>query len=114
MKQIFLNLLSNAVKFTPQGGQVMIGVSAADGRVTISVADTGVGIPADAIYRLGNPFVQIRNNAGTTQTGTGLGLALVRALTEMHDGTFRIESVEGRGTTVSITLPAVARETLAA
>jgi signal transduction histidine kinase len=114
MKQIFLNLLSNAVKFTPQGGQVMIGVIVADGRVTISVADTGVGIPADAIYRLGNPFVQIRNNAGTTQTGTGLGLALVRALTEMHDGAFRIESVEGRGTTVSISLPASKRETLAA
>ncbi|HEY2032657.1 MAG TPA: MASE1 domain-containing protein [Rhizomicrobium sp.] len=114
MKQIILNLLSNSIKFTPPAGQVVIGIFAADGRVTISVADTGIGIPADAIYRLGNPFVQIRNNAGTTQTGTGLGLALVRALTEMHHGTFRIESVEGRGTTVSISLPASSRETLAA
>lgn len=114
MKQILLNLLSNAVKFTPQGGHVTVSVSTADSRVTISVADTGVGIPADAIYRLGNPFVQIRNNAGTTQTGTGLGLALVRSLTEMHGGTFRIESAEGRGTTVSISLPAGAREMLAA
>ncbi|HSC60200.1 MAG TPA: ATP-binding protein, partial [Rhizomicrobium sp.] len=114
MKQILLNLLSNAVKFTPPGGHVTIGVAAADQRVTISVADTGIGIPADAIYRLGNPFVQIRNNAGTTQTGTGLGLALVRALTEMHDGTFRIESAEGRGTTVSVSIPACARGTLAA
>ena len=114
MKQILLNLLSNAVKFTPQGGQVVVKARETGSHTVLSVRDTGVGIPAEQIYRLGNPFVQIRNNAGTTQTGTGLGLALVRALTEMHDGTFRIESIEGEGTTVSISLPAYARETLAA
>jgi signal transduction histidine kinase len=114
MKQIFLNLLSNAVKFTPQGGSVSVNTQSSGGRVTLSVRDTGIGIPAEQIYGLGNPFVQVRNNAGTTQTGTGLGLALVRALTEMHDGTFRIESTEGQGTTVSISFPACARETLAA
>lgn len=114
MKQILLNLLSNAVKFTPQGGHVSVKIQAAGDHVTLSVQDTGVGIPAEQIYRLGNPFVQIRNNAGTSQTGTGLGLALVRALTEMHDGKFRIESVEGKGTTVCISLPAWGREVLAA
>ncbi|MGN6517291.1 MAG: ATP-binding protein [Rhizomicrobium sp.] len=114
MKQILLNLLSNAVKFTPAGGRVTVGAKQAGTRVVLSVSDTGVGIPADQIYRLGNPFVQIRNSAGTSQTGTGLGLALVRALAELHDGTFKIESVEGRGTTVSISLPTVARESLAA
>jgi signal transduction histidine kinase len=82
--------------------------------VTLSVSDTGIGIPAEQIYRLGNPFVQIRNTAGITQTGTGLGLALVRALTEMHDGKFRIDSVEGQGTTVSVSFPARTREMLAA
>jgi signal transduction histidine kinase len=114
MKQIFLNLLSNAVKFTPEGGRVCVTTQTEGDRVILSVRDTGIGIPAEQIYRLGNPFVQVRNNAGTTQTGTGLGLALVRALTEMHDGTFRIESIEGQGTTVSVSFPACARETLAA
>lgn len=114
MKQIFLNLLSNAVKFTPPGGRVSLKAQTAGDRVTLSVSDTGIGIPAEQIYRLGNPFVQIRNNAGTTQTGTGLGLALVRALTEMHDGTFRIDSVEGQGTTVSVSFPARTREMMAA
>ena len=114
MKQIMLNLLSNAVKFTPRGGQVVAKAVRSGDHVVLSVRDTGIGIPAEQIYRLGNPFIQIRNNAGTTQTGTGLGLALVRALTEMHDGVFRIESIEGEGTTVTISLPAYARETLAA
>jgi two-component system cell cycle sensor histidine kinase PleC len=114
MKQIFLNLLSNAVKFTPEGGRVTVNTESNGDQVILSVRDTGIGIPAEHIYRLGNPFVQIRNNAGTTQTGTGLGLALVRALTEMHDGSFRIESTEGQGTTVSVSFPIRARETLAA
>jgi signal transduction histidine kinase len=73
--------------------------------VSISVEDTGVGIPADQLYRLGNPFVQLRNNAGSTHEGTGLGLALVRSLAEMHGGQLRIESVEGRGTTVTVEIP---------
>jgi signal transduction histidine kinase len=114
MKQILLNLLSNAVKFTPRGGRVTVQAFSSGDHVILSVSDTGIGIPAEQIYRLGNPFIQIRNNAGTTQTGTGLGLALVRALTEMHDGAFRIESVEGQGTTVILTFPAYAREDIAA
>jgi two-component system cell cycle sensor histidine kinase PleC len=73
--------------------------------VLLSVEDTGVGIPADQLYRLGNPFVQLRNNAGSTHEGTGLGLALVRSLAEMHGGQLRIESVEGRGTTVTVEIP---------
>jgi len=114
MKQILLNLLSNAVKFTPEYGQVTAEVRYAENRVVLSVRDTGIGIPAEQIYRLGNPFVQVRNTAGTTQTGTGLGLALVRALTEMHQGKFRIESVEGEGTTVTLTFPRYEEENLAA
>jgi signal transduction histidine kinase len=114
VKQILLNLLSNAVKFTPEGGKVTVRISRTHDNVVLAVADTGIGIPAEQIYRLGNPFIQIRNNAGTTQTGTGLGLALVRALTEMHDGKFRIESVEGEGTTVTLTFPERDEEILAA
>ena len=105
VKQILLNLLSNAVKFTPAGGRVVTRAFHTGHMVSISVEDTGVGIPADQLYRLGNPFVQLRNNAGSTHEGTGLGLALVRSLAEMHGGQLRIESVEGRGTTVTVEIP---------
>lgn len=105
IKQILLNLLSNAVKFTPEGGRVITRAVQVGHTVSLSVEDTGVGIPADQLYRLGNPFVQLRNNAGSTHEGTGLGLALVRSLAEMHGGQLRIESVEGRGTTVTVEIP---------
>jgi signal transduction histidine kinase len=114
MKQILLNLLSNAIKFTPFGGKVIAKAEMTGGRVILSVRDTGIGIPQDQIYRLGNPFVQIRNNAGTSQNGTGLGLALVRSLAEMQDGTLKIESEEGLGTLVSVSFPAGEMATLAA
>jgi two-component system cell cycle sensor histidine kinase PleC len=104
VKQILLNLLSNAIKFTPEGGRVTIGVRGSDGICHLTVADTGIGIAAGELGRIGNPFVQLSNNSGR-HPGTGLGLALVRALAEMHGGTFRIESEEGSGTTVTVTLP---------
>ncbi len=113
MKQILLNLLSNAVKFTPSGGRIVVGARVEGGMLVLSVADTGVGIPSDQVSRLGNPFVQIRNSAGASHEGTGLGLALVRALAEVHSGRLAIESVQGKGTTVSVTLPLAREETLA-
>jgi two-component system cell cycle sensor histidine kinase PleC len=106
MRQILLNLLSNAIKFTPPGGRVVVRARIVDGELALSVKDTGIGIPADRIGDLGNPFVQIRNTAGETQKGTGLGLALVRSLAELHGGAMRIESATGRGTTITIHMPA--------
>ena len=108
VKQILLNLLSNAVKFTPAGGKVIVRVRADGGQCVLSVEDTGIGIPAGELGRIGNPFVQLSNNSGR-HPGTGLGLALVRSLTEMHAGVFKIESIEGQGTTVTVTLPLAAR-----
>jgi len=113
-KQILLNLLSNAIKFTPERGRVAVSVRSADGYCCLTVEDTGIGIAADELTRIGTPFVQLSNNPGR-HPGTGLGLALVRALAEMHGGSFRIESEEGIGTTVTIMLPlAVARPAAAA
>ena len=104
LKQILLNLLSNAIKFTPMGGVVAIAVSDEGAMCQLMVSDTGVGISASEIDRLGNPFVQLSNNAGN-HAGTGLGLALVRGLSEVHGGRMRIHSIEGQGTTVTILLP---------
>ena len=110
MKQILLNLLSNAVKFTPSGGKVVVRAISEGSDLVLSVSDTGIGIPADQIDRLGNPFVQVRNNVGASQEGTGLGLALVRALAEIHEGTLKIESVLQKGTTVSVRIPGLVTE----
>jgi signal transduction histidine kinase len=114
IKQIMLNLLSNAIKFTPADGRVTVAAKVCGNNLVLSVADTGIGIPSDQLYRLGNPFVQLRNNAGATQVGTGLGLALVRALAGLHRGTLRIESTEGQGTTASVEIPLDEAASLAA
>jgi PAS domain S-box-containing protein len=104
IKQIVLNLLSNAVKFTPRGGHVWTTATAESGRVILRVRDDGIGIPAEALPRLGRAFEQVTTDANIAKGGTGLGLALVRALAEKHDGSMTIESIEGEGTTVTINL----------
>ena len=114
IKQILLNLLSNAVKFTPAGGRVTVRLREQGGLVTLIVSDTGVGIPADQLALLGNPFVTLRSSVGASQEGTGLGLALARALTQLHGGTFKVESDEGQGTTVTVVIPVEQRKSLAA
>jgi two-component system cell cycle sensor histidine kinase PleC len=105
LKQILLNLLSNAVKFTEEGGVMVRARSVGDGGgVSITVADTGPGIPREYLPRLARPFEQV-HIAGASKGGTGLGLALTRALAEMHGGAMHIESELGRGTAVTVTLP---------
>jgi signal transduction histidine kinase len=105
VNQMLLNLLSNAVKFTLPGGRVWVRAVRRDSRLILTVEDDGVGIAEADLRRLGNPFVQVGNQAGILHAGTGLGLALVRALAEKHAGTMHIESEETVGTTVTIELP---------
>jgi PAS domain S-box-containing protein len=105
IKQVLLNLLTNAIKFTPPGGKVCIEVHPERDRVVVSVRDTGIGIPARDLPRLGNPFEQVCADPMLAKSGTGLGLALVRALVEKHGGQLRIESEEGIGTEVSVDFP---------
>jgi PAS domain S-box-containing protein len=102
VKQILLNLLSNAIKFTPRGGRVSIAVEEYEAKTRVVVRDTGIGIAADDLKRLGQPFEQARSNPFVSQGGTGLGLALIKALSESHGGGATIESIEGEGTTVSV------------
>ena len=109
VKQVLLNLLSNAVKFTPPGGKVVVSTWKARGRGYISVHDTGIGISADDLARLGNPFEQAKTDAMHAKGGTGLGLALVKALTEKHGGKFVMASEVGKGTTVVVDFPLAAR-----
>jgi signal transduction histidine kinase len=104
LRQILLNLLSNAVKFTPSGGLVRLSVASDGDWVRIAVSDTGVGIPAWALPRLGRPFEQVDNVLQRKRPGSGLGLALSRSLAELMGGKLVIESAEGRGTTVTLSL----------
>jgi PAS domain S-box-containing protein len=105
VKQILLNLVSNAVKFTLSGGHVVVRVTRDAENLRIAVADNGIGIPAEALPRLGKPFEQVSTDPAVAKGGTGLGLALVRALTDKHGGAMRIESEEGIGTAVTVELP---------
>jgi two-component system, cell cycle sensor histidine kinase PleC len=105
IKQILLNLVSNAVKFTPPGGRVAVRLRQVGGGVNIYVEDTGIGIPKEALAKLGRPFEQVENQFTKTHKGSGLGLAIARSLVEMHEGTMRIRSSVGIGTVVLVRLP---------
>ena len=106
LMQILLNLLSNAVKFTPAGGQVTVSAGCeSKGVLAIKVTDTGVGIAAENLAKALSPFGQIDNLLTREHPGTGLGLPLAKRLTELHGGTFAIESQVGRGTTITLRFP---------
>jgi PAS domain S-box-containing protein len=107
LRQIVLNLVSNAIKFTEAGGRVALRVAAAaDGRASIVVADTGIGMSADEIELALQPFRQVETHMERRHEGTGLGLPITKNLVELHGGELRIESEKGRGTTVIVLLPA--------
>ncbi len=106
VKQIALNLLSNALKFTPRGGGVTVTVHADGNVLELVVADTGVGIGAEDLLRLGRPYEQAGGPAQRA-AGTGLGLSLVRSFAELHGGQMEIESRLGEGTTVTVRLPVI-------
>lgn len=105
IRQVFLNILSNAVKFTPSGGHINVLGYQQDDSLVFVIADTGVGIPEEAIAKLGQPFEQVENQFTKTHAGSGLGLAISRSLVELHGGKLEITSKEGKGTTVTVTLP---------
>jgi two-component system cell cycle sensor histidine kinase PleC len=105
IKQVLINLLSNAIKFTPSGGTITLEAAVEDQVVVVSVTDTGHGIPAADLPRIGQPFEQSVKPDGKENEGTGLGLALSRRLVELHSGSLEIQSQEGAGTEVTVRLP---------
>jgi heavy metal sensor kinase len=112
IRQLILNLLTNAVKYTPSGGSVRMQLAPSDGRITLTVADTGVGIAPGDLPHIFDRFW--RADSARTRTGdragAGLGLAICKWIAEAHGGTIDVQSRPGRGTTFTVTLP---RETVA-
>jgi signal transduction histidine kinase len=109
MEQVIGNLISNAIKYSPQGGpiEVTIAEESAGQEALLTVRDHGIGIPAHELSQIFERFVQAENARTSGMEGTGLGLYLCRALIEQHEGRIWCESVEGRGSTFFVALPAV-------
>lgn len=103
--QVILNLLSNAVKFTPDGGSIRVSWHASPKTVSVVIADSGIGIPADKLARVFDPFVQVSSSSTKTNEGVGLGLAISRDIAHRMNGTLTLTSEVGNGSTFTFTLP---------
>ena len=97
--------LTNRLAGTVSGGTVTVRGHMRAGKVTIAIEDTGIGIPKDALHKLGRPFEQVESQLTKRYQGSGLGLAIAKSLTELHGGAMRIHSKLGKGTTVVVRLP---------
>jgi cell cycle sensor histidine kinase DivJ len=104
-KQIVLNLVSNAIKFTERGGKVTVSAGVEGSRLMLRVTDTGVGIAADDLKRVGDPFFQAGKTYQRRHEGTGLGLSIVKSLIGLHAGEITVQSKIDEGTTVTVALP---------
>jgi PAS domain S-box-containing protein len=106
IKQVVLNLVSNATKFTPKGGTVTLKAGTdEEGRLVLSVTDTGIGIAAEDVAKVLEPFTQVESIMTRSHEGAGIGLSLSKRLVELHDGTLELESELGVGTTVTVCFP---------
>jgi cell cycle sensor histidine kinase DivJ len=104
-RQIALNLVANAIKFTDRGGTVTVSATVEGSRLMLGISDTGVGIAADDLKRIGDPFFQAGTTYQRRHEGTGLGLSIVKGLVRLHNGEISVQSKVGEGTTVTVALP---------
>jgi cell cycle sensor histidine kinase DivJ len=105
LSQIMLNLLANAIKFSNRGGRITVSAKAQDAAIVVTVEDNGVGIDAEDLPRVGDPFFQARSSYDRRHDGTGLGLSIVKGLLALHGGRIEIMSRLGEGTRVTFHLP---------
>jgi len=104
-RQVLINLLSNAIKFSHEHSVVTVSMKRQGRHLNISVADQGIGMGADSVKRIGEPFFQAQDGLSRRYEGTGLGLSIVKGLVELHDGTLHAASTPGQGTTMTVLLP---------
>lgn len=99
------NLLANAIKYTPEGGQVTLGATSDGREISIYVKDTGLGIPPEDIPRLFDKFFRVQRSEHVRNSGVGLGLSIVKAIVDQHQGRVDIQSTLGQGSTFAILMP---------
>jgi heavy metal sensor kinase len=105
LKQVIVNLVDNAIKYTPSGGKVSIVISESHHKAYLSVTDTGIGIPAEALPHIFERFYRADKARSRDDGGAGLGLSIVRSIVQAHGGTIEVESAEGKGTIFKVTMP---------
>jgi signal transduction histidine kinase len=105
LRQALRNLIGNAIKYTPEGGTVVISMKQDDGTISVSIQDSGYGIPAAELPNIFKRFYRVRNNGDDEIEGNGLGLAIVKAIAEQHGGDVTVESEVGKGSCFTVSLP---------
>ncbi|MCP4721530.1 MAG: response regulator [Desulfobacteraceae bacterium] len=110
IEEVLSNLISNAIRYTPNGGKIEVWADEASDCIMIHVADTGLGIPADAMENIFDRFYRVKNEKTRYINGTGLGLAIVKSIVESHHGTIHVDSVVDKGTQFTICLPKTAHK----
>jgi signal transduction histidine kinase len=111
LAQVISNLLNNAAKYTQRGGRITLAATCTNGTASISVADSGMGIPADMLARIFEVFTQGEHAKLGPHGGLGIGLTLVKQLVELHGGTIRVQSEgPGKGSEFTVTLPVVPQD----
>jgi signal transduction histidine kinase len=106
LAQVFTNLLDNAIKHTPAGGQITLQAETTSNGVTVTVQDTGVGVPPDDLPRIFERFYQVdKSRQSDRRSGMGLGLAITKQIVEAHGGVIQVTSAPGQGTTFTVWLP---------
>lgn len=107
LRQLFRNLLMNAVQYTEKGQSITLASHCRDSEVCVTVQDTGIGIPAESVEKIFQPFYRVDAARTRAQGGSGLGLSIVKWITEAHEGTIQVESSPGKGSSFSVRLPAL-------
>jgi two-component system sensor histidine kinase VicK len=105
LQQVINNLVSNAIKFTPDGGRIVVSIERQGAYARLTVADTGIGIPADLQTVLFEKFTKARRPGLRGERSTGLGMSVIKTIVELHEGRIWLESAEGQGTTFYLELP---------
>ena len=110
MEEVLTNLITNAINYTPEGGSVKVGAAVENDCLVLSVADNGLGIPAEELDRIFDRFYRVKDEKTRYITGTGLGLPIVKSIVEAHHGSIKVESEPDKGSTFYVYLPLISHE----